>query len=93
MEEAQKICRSLVEQKLIACANVLPPHTSIYRWNEAVQTELEVLAVIKTTSDKIEQIQLYIAANHSYTTPCAVFWPIEQGPDNFLNWVYKQTHD
>lgn len=92
-QEAQSLCGKMVEQRVIACANILPAHLAIYECNGNVQSSSEVTAIVKTTADRERQIQEFITAHHSYSTPCAVFWPIEQGPDKFLQWIYKQTHD
>ena len=91
--EAQTLCRVMVEKRLIACANIHGPHTAIYNWENSVHTDTEVSATLKTTKDRLKAVEEFVVQNHSYTTPCLVFWPIEEGTDNFLDWIYTQTHD
>lgn len=90
-EEAEKICRELVETNLIACANIFPAHKAIYSWKDAIQTTNEVMAIFKTNADIVADVIEMINAEHSYDVPCVVTWKIDDGNGEFLEWIEKQT--
>lgn len=90
-DEAEKVCESLVSQKLIACANILPAHTSLYTWKGKSERTREFAATLKTKKALCSEVIAFIKANHSYETPCIVFWDITDGSPDFLNWVRTQT--
>lgn len=92
-KQALSICHQLLQQKLIACANILPPHHSLYEWNGRMESTREVLAFIKTQQSLLKKVEQKIRDLHSYDTPCIVFWPIEAGADKFLSWVNNQTQN
>ncbi len=89
--EAKKICSSLVKKKLIACANILAPHTAVYEWNGKINSGKETAAFIKTTKKQIPNVQKEIQKMHSYQIPCVVFWPLPKGTSDFLRWVQIQS--
>lgn len=88
--EAKDICRSLVEKRLIACANIFKPHTAIYEWKGPQEHE-ETAALLKSTEDRIPALVAAIKAVHSYEEPCIVTWKIADGSPGFLNWISQQT--
>ena len=90
-DEAQRISRVLLEEKLVACANVFPAHTALYRWEEKVETAEEVAVIFKTRAEHFEKVEAKIRALHSYDVPCIVSWPIEQGHAPFLQWIEAET--
>ena len=89
--EAKKICTSLVKKKLIACANILAPHTALFEWDNKINSCKEIAAFIKTTKKQTPLVQKEIQKMHSYQTPCIVFWPLTKGAPDFLKWVKTQT--
>jgi periplasmic divalent cation tolerance protein len=89
--EAQTLCRRLVEERLIACANITPEIRSIYRWEGVVHDDIEARALIKTTAANAERILEFLKRNHSYSVPAVVFWPIDSGNSDYLTWVEKET--
>lgn len=89
--EAKKICSVLVKKKLIACANILPPHTAIFEWNAKINSGKETAAFIKTTKKQTPMVQKEIQKMHSYQIPCVVFWPLTKGTPDFLKWVQIQS--
>lgn len=86
-EEAERIGRIVVEEKLAACINILGPCRSIYRWKGAIETAEEVPAILKTHSWKADELVERIAALHSYETPAIAVWPIEKLLRRYAGWV------
>jgi periplasmic divalent cation tolerance protein len=85
--EAQRIARTMVEEQLAACANLLGPCRSIYRWQGAVEEADEVAAIFKARADKAEALVARIAALHSYDVPAIAVWPIERAWPAYAEWV------
>ena len=90
-EEAERIGRVLVEERLAACINILAPCRSIYRWQGAVETADEVPAILKTTSAQADALVARIAALHSYDLPCVTVWPIDKLLAGYADWVEAGT--
>ncbi|HET9812552.1 MAG TPA: divalent-cation tolerance protein CutA [Sphingomicrobium sp.] len=86
-EEAERIGRAMVEQRLAACVNILGPVQSIYRWQGAVETAGEVAAIFKTSDDRADALVARIADMHSYDVPCVVTWPIDKILAAYADWV------
>ena len=87
--EARRIGRTLVEERLAACVNILGPCHSIYRWKSEIEEAGEVAAIFKTRADKADALVARLAALHSYDVPAAVVWPIGAGPKQYLDWVIE----
>jgi periplasmic divalent cation tolerance protein len=86
-DEAEKIARYLVENRLAACVNIVPQVRSIYRWQGKVESARELLLLVKTTNEKFTQVRDAIRELHSYELPeCAVL-PIEDGSAAYLDWI------
>ena len=86
-EEAERIGRAMVEERLAACVNLLGPVRSIYRWKGEVETSDEVAAIFKTTDERAGQLITRIAALHSYDVPCVTAWPIDKILGAYADWV------
>ena len=86
-EEARNVARQLVEERLAACANVLAPCHSIYRWQGKVEEAEEVPVLFKTRADGAKQLIARLAELHSYDVPAAVVWPIGEAVDAYARWV------
>lgn len=86
-EEAERIGRQVVEERLAACINIFAPCRSIYRWQGAVETADEVPAILKTTSAQADELVARIAALHSYALPCVTVWPIDKLLVGYAEWV------
>lgn len=89
--EAKTIGRTLVEERLVACVNVLGGISSFYWWEGEVQEDGEVALIAKTTSADVEAVIARVKALHSYDCPCVVALPIESGNPAFLTWIDEQT--
>ena len=86
-EEARRIGRALVEERLAACVNVLGPCHSIFRWQGRIEETQEVAAIFKVAADQAEPVLKRIAELHSYEVPAAVVWPIERSLSAYAEWV------
>ena len=90
-EEASRIARILVEERLAACANVLGPIRSIYRWQGAVEEAGEVAALFKTRRDTADALIARLEGLHSYEVPAAVVWPIAAALPVYQAWVEAES--
>jgi periplasmic divalent cation tolerance protein len=86
-EQAAALARSLVEEGLAACGNVLPGVRSIYRWEGAVCDEPEALLVLKTERAAFEALRARVVALHPYQCPEVIALPIEAGHSPYLAWI------
>jgi periplasmic divalent cation tolerance protein len=90
-EEALKIGRVLVEERLAACANLVSPVRSIYRWEGKLCEDPESLLVIKTQQDRFESLEKRIKSLHSYSVPEIIGLPILEGSPSYLEWLREMT--
>ncbi len=86
-EEGERLARSLVEQRLAACVNLLPRIRSIYRWNGAIETGEEHLLVIKSSRDRLPALIALLKKEHSYEVPEVVALPVVDGATEYLDWL------
>jgi periplasmic divalent cation tolerance protein len=89
----EEIGRALVDERLAACVNVLPPMVSVYRWKGAVQRDIECQVVMKTARARLDALQERLGALHPYDLPEFVVVPTEGGDPAYLAWVVEQTAD
>jgi periplasmic divalent cation tolerance protein len=85
--EAKTLCRKMVEERLIACANISPEIHSIYMWEGVLQEDTEARAFVKTTAAKSVRVTDFLQGNHSYSVPSVVFWRVDSGNAPYLEWV------
>lgn len=90
---ARLASRKLVEEKLAACANILPGIESIYRWKEKIESSAEVLVVMKTTIGRYPQLELRIREIHTYETPEVLCFRAADGFSAYLRWIEKSCAD
>ena len=91
-EEARRVARQLVEERLAACANVLAPCHSIYRWQGNIEEAPEVPVIFKTSAAAVPELLARIEALHSYDVPAAVVWPIADALANYADWVRQEAN-
>ncbi|MBV9304294.1 MAG: divalent-cation tolerance protein CutA [Acidobacteriaceae bacterium] len=89
--EALKIANAVIEERLAACANVLPPLQSVYRWQDKIETAQEILILIKTTREHFPAVRDRLAELHTYDTPEIVALPIIDGSEKYLAWLREQV--
>ena len=90
-EIADRIARTLVEQKLAACVNRMPAVDSVYRWQGAVERAVEVPLLIKSTRERLPEVQEAIRALHPYEVPEILAIPVVAGLPAYLRWVVDET--
>ena len=90
-EEAERIGRQMVEERLAACVNLLGSCRSVYRWQGAVETADEAPAIFKTTSAQADSLIARISALHSYDVPCIAVWPIDKLLAPYAVWVEESV--
>ena len=90
-DEALKIARALVEEKLAACANMISPLRSIYRWEGKTWDEKEWLLIIKTQQSTFEDLAKRVKTLHSYSVPEIIALPIVEGSPAYLTWIEENT--
>lgn len=86
-DKAAEIARTLVSEGLVACANLVPPVRSIYRWQGELCDERETLAVMKTTRERFDALRARLVALHPYELPEVIALPVEAGHPPYLDWV------
>ena len=86
-DEAERIGRTVIEERLAACINILPGVRSIYRWQGAIESADEVAAIFKTSNAKADALITRIAGLHSYEVPCIASWPIDKILGSYADWV------
>ncbi len=90
-EEAKRIGRTLVEQRLAACVNVLASHTAIYRWQGRLEESAESALIAKTTRSRLSAVTACVRALSSYSLPAILALPAAGGDAEFLAWVRAET--
>jgi len=88
---AGKIAATLVEERLAACAQVLGPLRSVYRWEGAVTHATEWLCIAKTAEARLSALMARIRALHSYQLPEIVATPISTGDPGYLDWLRQES--
>jgi periplasmic divalent cation tolerance protein len=90
-DKAAELAKLVVEERLAACANLLPAIRSIYRWQGKLQDENEVLLLLKTRAEHLERLKLRILELHPYEVPEVLAVPVESGYQPYLEWLAGET--
>jgi periplasmic divalent cation tolerance protein len=91
LDEARDIGRTLVEERLAACVNILEGMRSLYRWEGGVEEDEEVVLIAKTRATLVDALTDRVKTVHSYDCPCVVALPITGGNPAFLDWIGLET--
>jgi periplasmic divalent cation tolerance protein len=90
-EDAERLARGVVEERLAACVQVLGPISSTYRWKGEVENAEEWLCLMKTTATRFDALAAHVQANHGYETPELTAVPVSSGSAAYLAWVSAAT--
>lgn len=88
---ALDLARTVVDEGLAACVNVVPGLRSIYRWKGAVEEAHEVLLLLKTRLDRVDTLRDRVVALHPYDVPEFIVLPVEGGLDAYLSWIRSEA--
>ena len=91
LEEAQKIARQIVEERLAACVNIVPQVRSLFFWEGRLSDENEVLLLVKSRRPLFPELASRVTALHSYTVPEIMAVPIWEGSAPYLRWIDEVT--
>src|ERR1700676_4641696 len=91
--EAEKAGQAIVEQRLPACANILPRVVSHYWWQGTIERGEEAVMLIKTRASLAESVRQAVREAHSYATPAILVLPIESVDAPYLAWIMAETRD
>lgn len=90
-EEAARLSRTIVGERLAGCVNIIRSIRSIYRWQGQMEDGQEVLMIIKTKRALFERLQKRISDLHSYSVPEIIALPLVGGSEQYLNWLGQET--
>lgn len=93
LDEARKVCRYLVQERYVACAQITPWIESIYLWNNQMETTQESKVVLKTRLENFSKIKEVIEQNCKYEIPEILWMKIEGGNPLFMDWLQETTLD
>ena len=88
-EVAEKLARLIIESKFAACVNMVPNLTSVYTWQEKIETSTEVLLIIKTKANIYHKLEGSLKKAHPYECPEIIAIPITKGSEQYLQWIDK----
>ena len=91
IDKGKLLARQIIEEQLVACCNIVPGVTSIYRWKGELCEDQECLLVMKTTEIRYTQLSKFFLQHHPYETPELIALPITQSTQEYLSWVIKET--
>ena len=86
-QEAEKIVKHLLEERLIACGNIIGPISSIFHWSGEIEEAEEYLILMKSRKDLFNRLSETVNALHSYEVPEIVAFPIVEGSEAYLSWL------
>jgi len=87
------LVRTLLDRRLIACGTLLPGARSLYRWEDRVADESEVVVLLKTRGERLAELEAAFAELHPYTLPELLALPVGHGLDRYLGWIAAETAD
>lgn len=92
-DDAERLAQALVESRLVACVNILPGVTSLYRWEGEVQRDEEVLLLLKTVADRFDAVADLVQRLHPYEVPEVIAIPLVAGSSDYLAWIAESVDE
>lgn len=92
-EEAARMGHALVEERLAACATLVPSIHSIYRWQGQIESSAESLLILKTSTDRLDALEMRLLELHGYQTPEFLVLPVEAGSRAYLAWLNESLQE
>lgn len=89
--EAVRIGQAVVKKRLAACANILSPVTSIFRWKGRIEKSREALLIMKTTGRRYAALAKTISSMHPYEVPEIIALKVTKGLPRYIAWVHRET--
>lgn len=89
--DALALGKKLLEDRLVACINIIPAMNSMYWWQNQIEVSEEVIIIAKTSEERIHSLIEKVKEIHNYSCPCVVAWDVKEGNKDFLNWIIKET--
>jgi len=93
IEQATHIGKTLVKERLAACANCISNMKSFYNWDGSLQEDEEAILILKTEASLVNSIITRVKALHSYENPCIVSYEIKEGSQEYLNWIHQELFE
>ena len=90
-DEAERLGRSVVEARFAACVQIVGPIKSLYWWQGKLEAAQEWQLLMKTTAERLPELEQHVKANHPYDTPEIIATPIPWGSADYLGWVSAET--
>ncbi len=90
-DEARRIARTLIEERLAACTNLIEGMRTCYRWEGEIQEDQETILIAKTADGRVAALTRRVKALHSYDLPCVLALPIAGGNSAFTDWIEAET--
>lgn len=90
-DEAAKFVRALLDRRLVACGTIMPPARSLYRWEDKLADETEVVVMLKTRSGAIHGLEKAFKELHPYKVPELLAVPVTGGLERYLGWINDET--
>ncbi|MEU9316932.1 divalent-cation tolerance protein CutA [Streptomyces sp. NPDC048295] len=90
-EKAHALAQGVVEARLAACVQIAAPVTSVYRWQNAIETTEEWQLLFKTTTERYDELEAHLQEAHDYETPEIIAIPVVRGSARYLAWVSAET--
>jgi periplasmic divalent cation tolerance protein len=90
-DEAMTLVRALLDRRLIACGTMLPGARSLYRWEDRIADEPEVVVLLKTRSERVPALESAFVELHPYKVPELLALPVSAGMEQYLGWIGRET--
>ena len=90
-EEAERISKALLNQRKVACVNIVPRVSSLFWWQDKLDSAQESLLLVKTKASLLDEIVRLVKELHSYDIPEIIALPIVGGNQDYLEWIGKEV--